>query len=58
MGFEREVLNWDKYEKVGDCIDIDKKYWKVIKEFDKKELWQMCCLTVAKYLDEVARGRD
>ena len=37
-GFRTEVLNWDKYEKVGDCIDIDKKYWKVVKEFDEKEL--------------------
>lgn len=37
-GFRTEILNWDKYEKVGDCVDIDKKYWKVIKEFDKKEL--------------------
>ena len=37
-GFITEVLNWDKYEKIGDCIDIDKKYWKVVEEFDKKEL--------------------
>lgn len=37
-GFRTEVLDWDEYEKVGDCIDMDKKYWKVVKEFDKKEL--------------------
>lgn len=37
-GFEGEVLNWESYEKVGDCVDIDKKYWKVIDEFDKREL--------------------
>ena len=37
-GFITEVLNWDKYEKVGDCIDIDKKHWKVVEEFDKREL--------------------
>lgn len=37
-GFRTEVLDWDEYEKIGDCIDMDKKYWKVVKEFDKKEL--------------------
>ncbi len=37
-GFITEVLNWDKYEKIGDCIDIDKKYWEVVEEFDKREL--------------------
>lgn len=37
-GFRTEVLDWDEYEKIGDCIDMDKKYWKVVKEFDKREL--------------------
>lgn len=37
-GFITEILNWDKYEKIGDCIDIDKKYWEVVEEFDKREL--------------------
>ena len=37
-GFKREILNWDRYEKVGDCIDMDKKYWEVVEEFDKREL--------------------
>ncbi len=37
-GFITEVLNWDKYEKIGDCIDMDKKYWEVVEEFDKREL--------------------
>ena len=37
-GFITEVFNWDKCKKVGDCIDMDKKYWKVVEEFDKREL--------------------
>ena len=37
-GFRAEILNWDRYEKVGDCIDMDKKYWEVVEEFDKREL--------------------
>ena len=37
-GFRTEVLDWDEYEKIGDCIDMDKKYWKVVEEFDKREL--------------------
>lgn len=37
-GYRTEIFNWDDYEKVGDCIDMDKKYWKVVEEFDKREL--------------------
>ena len=37
-GFITEVLNLDKCKKIGDCIDMDKKYWKVVEEFDKREL--------------------
>ena len=43
-------------DKSSDC----NHHFEYIKfyEYVKDRLWQVCCLTVAKYPDEVAGGRD